>query len=135
MNLSFSDSITISEGLDSERFGYEGVRAAVVACGPVALVAFGRQHDQRNVAGQGVLPDERAHFETVHAGHHQVRNDQVGVDAPDLLQPLLSVCGRVDLVGAAERGFHEAEHLLVVLHDHDFAHTPPVASAGICSGS
>jgi hypothetical protein len=82
---------------------------------------LGREHDDRDTLRSRIVPQTTADLVAVHAGHHDVQNDKVGllgVGAPDGLLP---VTGRDDLVSLALQ--HHADELktvYIIVHDQDF---------------
>ena len=55
------------------------IRAQLQADDAVHCVALGREHEHRHAggcAGQGA--DAAAHLQAVHAGEHEIENDQIG---------------------------------------------------------
>jgi hypothetical protein len=53
--------------------------------------------------------------EAVHLRHHDVRNDEVGDGILNLIQGLLAICGRVDLVVLAEAVLQKLPNCAVIL--------------------
>ena len=80
----------------------------------------GGQKDDRNVAGGAVALQTFAHLITVHLGHHDVQQDQIGrsVRGGDG-QRLFAAIGDFDLVQILEQGAHQFQIVRRVVHNQN----------------
>ena len=72
-----------------DRLGQEVVGAGLQGLHLLLVAARGDHHD-RQVGGVGLLADPAAHLVAVHAGHHDVQEDEVDLGPVDRLQRLLA---------------------------------------------
>ena len=76
-----------------EGFGNEIAPSRLKSSYDIIRTVQGRQEDNRNLSGRLRGFQLRRHFESVHAGHHDVQQNQVGpslFDDPDCLQTVRS---------------------------------------------
>ena len=81
---------------------------------------LGRQKDDRNVAGLGILLQLATDLVAIHLRHHDIEQDQIrlrlaGGDA----QRLLPMIGHLDLVAILEQETHHGQVFRGVVHDQN----------------
>ena len=98
-------SMTTQEGFDSggenpwaEWLGDVVVGSPIKACDHVALLALGREHDDRHLAGAGVSLESPANLQPVDGRKHQVEHYQIGNLLPNGLESLFTTSHAGDLV-------------------------------------
>ena len=80
----------------------------------------GRQHEQGNVAGNGIGLYPAAHLESVHDRHHHVADDKVGDIGAGSLITLLAVGGKMDgITRIMEDVPQQFPHIRIVI-DHQY---------------
>ena len=101
----------------AERLGQVIVRAFIERLHLLPLLGAGGQDEDGHVAPG---PQAAADLQPVHAGHHQVQDDQVRHGCRRKAQGLLAVRRRADLVALrAQAAQHSAADLRLVVHDKD----------------
>ena len=101
----------------AERLGHVVVRAGLEADQAVGLVAQGGQHHDRDRPA-GAQP--AAHLQAVHAGQHQVEDDQVGRLLGDPAQRLVPVVHALDRMAVADEvPADDVGDGGIVVHDED----------------
>ena len=105
----------------AERLGHVVVRPDLQTDDLVDLVCFGRQHQDRHVH---LLAQHAAHLDPVHAGEHQVQDQQIGLLAAGGSNAFLAVADRDHFVPLAcqivSEGFLKSR--LVLDHQHLVSH-------------
>jgi hypothetical protein len=82
------------------------------------------EHDHLEAAGRLLGPEPLQHLEPVDVGHHQVEEQQVGPERADLVEGVLSVLRRRDLVAVLGERLREhlADEPLVVCDEDLLSH-------------
>jgi len=84
----------------------------------VLQLALGGEHDDGDLGG---LPDLFAHGPAVHAGQHDVQQDQVGLELVELVQPGQPVAGDLALhLLLFQIDAQQVGNILVIFHNQDF---------------
>ena len=105
---------------DAERLGDVAVGAELHGLHPVVGRVAGREHHDRDVAHREVVAHLVDQFDAVHAGPHQVGDDDVGHLAADLFEGLDTVVGLDDVIGVYQTVVHEDAQFAVILDQEDF---------------
>ncbi len=73
------------------------------------------------MGGEGIFLQPAADFETVHAGHHHIEQDDVGRPLRDLLQGLFAVLGFDDFIAVRPQRVSQqhAVGFLIIHHQHE----------------
>ena len=97
------DRIVAHQGVDArieqevvDRLGEEILRTRIKAADTVFGIAQRRYHDHRDVAGYRISFQAAADFVTVHAGHHNVEQDNLRVMLARHLDRLRAIAGEND---------------------------------------
>src|SRR5687767_2813543 len=77
----------------ADRFGQEVISARFKAANTIVRLIQGGDHHNGYMMGVGVALDAPAYFDAVHAGHHNVEQHDVGLDALHRLQRIDAVHG------------------------------------------
>jgi len=94
------------------------VGADVETTHQVNLRAAGGEHQHGHCR---VFADAATHFVAIHAGQHQVQDDQVGLFLFGQLQGRSAVGGTEHLIaGCAEVGLYQPDHVWFIVHDQYF---------------
>ena len=119
------DQLPGGEGLDHVVVGAE-----LQADDAVHLLGLGGEHEDRDVAHRDALLQQPADLQAVHAGQHQVEDDQVRLAALRHLEGGLAVLGGLHRhAGLPQVVGDDLDDVGLVLHHEDpFAHSarPPV---------
>ena len=103
------------------RLGHVIVRTHDKALALVSRGLLGGDHQNGNVAA--ALAQGTGKLVAVHAGHHQVKHDQIHVLDVQLAQGILAVDGHNGIISVPfQYGAHEATGVVVVLNYHDRKH-------------
>ena len=109
------------QDLRAERFGDVIVGAEFQADHDVAFLAFRGQHDDGNPPRGRIVLEVPADRQTVHAGQHQIQQDQIRLVGDGVLQCGLSVLAADGNQKSLPQQIVADQFLdgLLVLHDHD----------------
>lgn len=118
-NLQFSeliDNLSV-EQLQVEGLGDIAVRPRIVPFNPAFVGIFGRKQDNRNMTVFEGLLDPSAQFDTVHAGHHDIRNDQIDRLSGQYTKRFFSVGCRFNSEIGRQKIGDQQEQFFVVIDD------------------
>jgi hypothetical protein len=108
--------------LERERLDDVVIRATVKALDPILHFVLGSQEEDGRVTGG---TQAAANFETVHAGHENIENDQVWLEGAGSAERRRARGCRLDRVAfEGERSLDQARDLRVVVDDEDVGAHP-----------
>ena len=111
--------------IELDRLGQEVVGAGLQAAHLLLRLVQRGDHHHRDVAGRRVFLQFAAADIAVHARHHDVEQDQVGLPGPRLVQRLEPVPGAGHLViFSRELGFQQPRVGRDIIHDQDAGSHP-----------
>src|SRR5262245_30988542 len=110
-----------AEVFDLERLHEAEVRAAAIGAIDVPLLRVPRDRHDLDGLRIRIRLDALADLDAVHVGHHDVENDQVGTEDPDLQTGLVSVArgAHLERLGVAERLADDVHDRRLVVDDED----------------
>jgi hypothetical protein len=111
----------------STGFGQEIVGPGLQPLQPFRRLAKRRDHDDGDVAGGGVGFQAAAALEPVHAGHHHVQQDQVGLPVARHIERLEPVVGRRGLIVFGQQPRFEQPRVGRHIVDDEYARGHAVA--------
>ena len=111
-----------------DRLGEKIVRARFQTADPVLALVQRRDHDHGNMAGVPVGLEPGTGFIPIHARHHDVEQDQIGLLGAGDLDGLETIVGgaNVEILGL-EPGFQQPNIGRLIINDED-SRTHPVSS-------
>ncbi|KAJ3049423.1 hypothetical protein HK102_012508, partial [Quaeritorhiza haematococci] len=111
-----AEQLDLVDGLGQEVVG-PGLDPAL----EVGRLVEGGDHQDQQVLGLGVGPELAADLEAGEPRHHDVEQQEVGLELLDDLQRLLAVARRADVaIDVPQVRFQQLDVLGVVVGDHDF---------------
>ena len=108
---------TSKQYIGREWLGDIGIGSALIAFYLMLTKGTGREQDHRNMTGGGSAFDALAEFQTVHDGHHDVRNNQIGYNLIGNSKSLLPISSLIHLVSVLKDGTEIGTYIGIVVNN------------------